>query len=264
MAQTMWVPGGDTIEPSTGRAYPGNSARQFVEPAWNAARVAMRPLDYAHLGQLFGHYRVVTKSGATNSIGAGTSGILASFCWSDIAGVSVPRYAVLLRLGVIAEITAAITTAAPIDLQAFVFRGATGKASGSGSSTATLTGNNNKIRGTMSTSIMAAGVNSEIRTLGTTTALTAAAGKANDSNPFGVAMFGTQIAPNVGATANVTAPIAAVVFGMQDLYKLESQYSHPIVLANNEGIEIQTITAGPASGGVQYAFLWEWAEVAVF
>jgi hypothetical protein len=259
MPQNTVISSGDSIEVTTGRFYPGQGNEHFIEPTWDAARVALRPLDYAHLGQLLGHYRAISMSGACTLSSAG--GILASLRWLDTN--AVPRFLVLLRLGVQIEILGAITTAAPFDVASYIFRGATGNASGSGSTTLTLTGNNQKARLGMASSILGSG-GGELRTIGTSTTLSAAAGKTNDTAPFGFAAYGTQVAPNVGATANVTAPLAAQVLVMQDLYKLESIYSHPIVLASNEGIEIQQVTAAPGTGSWKYAFLWEWAEVVVF
>src|SRR6266487_1369796 len=105
------------------RFIPGNAQQAFVDPTWNAQRVALRPIDYALMGQVLGHYRAVSFTGTTVSIGA--AGILSSLWWRDAT-----RFLVLLRLSAQAEVASAITAATPIDLQAFVMRGITGAATG--------------------------------------------------------------------------------------------------------------------------------------
>lgn len=248
MQAILYGPSGVTNTPQTAA---------LVDPSFGAIRTSVRPLEYQYPGTVLGHYRAVAFSGAVNTISA--AGILQSIRW-----VSSNALMVLERYSVITEITAAITVAAPIDIAAFVFRGASAASSGSGSTTLTgaLGSNNQKVRGSMGNSLLLK--DGEVRTIGTTTALTASASKVNDGAPFGAAMFGTQIAPNVGATGNVTAAIASLVTGWQDLYSIQSPYQHPIVLANNEGIEAQVVTATATTGGIKYGFLLEWAEVLQF
>jgi hypothetical protein len=244
---------GDTIEVGTGRVIPGNHESTFVDPTWNASRSAFKPIDYAMLGQVLGHYRVVSKSGAT--LGLAASAVLASLRWVDAT-----RFFVLLRLAAQAYVTVQTTTATPIDLASYVFRGSTGNSSGTGSSTITFTGDNQKSRKNMGSSLLAAG---ELRTVGTTTALTAAAGKTNDGAPFGQAMLPMLNGTNVTG-AVVILPIGSGCNLMVDLY-VPTIYSHPLILQANEGIEIQAVTTPPATtGGINYMFVWEWAEVAAF
>jgi hypothetical protein len=248
------VVSGDIVEVGTGRVIPGNNEDAFVEPTWNARRVSLRPLDYALLGQVLGHYRAVSFTGTTVSIGA--AGILSSLWWRDAA-----RFFVLLRLSAQAEVTSAITTATPVDLQAFVMRGITGAATGG--ATLTMTGDAQKTRKNMSTSLLASSPQGagEIRTA-STAALTAATGKANDGAPFGVAVLPMLLATNGAGTA-VALSAGTGCPMIVDLYNC-NMYHHPIILSQNEGIEIQEITAGPVTGGIKFAFIWEWAEVAAF
>lgn len=259
--QSQQLVGGDTVAPSTGQVFPGLEEKLFVEPAWNAARVAMRPLDYAHLGQLLGHYRAVAFASGVNGLTAAQ--IIQSIRWVDLNSPS--RYMVPLRFAVSLEVLTAVTAAPVFDLQSFVFRGSTGNSSGAGSTTLTLTGNNQKQRVGMGPTILGSG-GGEIRTAqGAAQPITASAGKTNDSAPFGAAFFGCLFDGTATGVAVKVWPGAAVTPGSwQDLYKIDSQYSHPIVLANNEGIETQVITANNADGTVKYGFLLEWAEVLCF
>lgn len=224
-----------------------------TDPTHLASRVSVRPLEYKNGSQILGHYRAVTFSGAVASISA--AGILASLRWADAS-----RYFVLQRLAANIEVLTAITTAPVFDLAAFVFRGSTGNATGSGSSTLTGGANNQKNLVNMSGTLLTAS-GGELRTIGTTTALTAAAGKTNDGAPFGAAFLPVISAVTATGTA-VAVPVgAAYNSGWTNLYSIDSPYQHPIVLGVNEGIEVQVITANNTTGTVKYGFLWEWAEV---
>lgn len=262
-ASVSLVVGADIVEPGTGRTIPGNGAQEFVDPAWGAQRVIQRPLDYTLGGQLLGHYRAVAFASGINGLTAAQ--IVQSIRFVDPAAVgSAPsRYLVLLRYAACLEVLTAITTAPVFDLQSFVFRGSTGASSGTASTTLTLSGNNQKARVTMGSALLA---NGEVRTAqGAAQPLTASAGKTNDSAPFGAAVFGVLFDTSATGTAVLVSPGAAVTpGGWQDLYSLSSPYSHPIVLANNDGIETQVITANNAAGTVKYGFLLEWAEVTFF
>ncbi len=224
----------------------------LVDSTFQAGRTSTRPLEYGTLG----HYRAVTFSGAVNTISA--AGILASLWWADAT-----RFFVLERLSMQLEVLTAITAAPVFDAQAFVFRGATAASSGSGSSVLSGSGDKQKARKTMSSMILTQA--GELRTIGTTTAITAVAGKTNDSAPIGAATWGCLFDTSATGTAVLVSPGAAITpGGWQDLYAVTNPYQHPLVLSQNEGIEVQVITANNTSGTVKYAFLWEWAEVSSF
>jgi hypothetical protein len=238
---------------------PAGGVPQIIDPS-GGARINLRPLDYTispnPTAAVLGHYRAITFSGACNTITAGL--ILASLRWADPS-----RLFVLTRLAMAIEVLTAITAAPVFDAQAFIFRGSTGNASGSGSSVLTMTGANQKTRASMGSSLFA--TSGEIRTLGTTTALTACAGKTNDAAPFGSAFWGCLYNTTATGTAVLVSPGAALSpQGWNDLYSLNSLYQHPEVLVANEGVEVQVITANNTSGTVKYAFLWEWAEANTF
>lgn len=229
-----------------------------TDPLWSAGRVSQRPLDYTTsvagvTGN--GHYRAVSFSGAAAVLSA--SDIVASLRWTD-----ANRYLVLTRLAMNVEILTNVTVAPVFDAQAFVFRGSTGNAAGTNSTTLTLTGDNQKGRKTMGSSSF--GNSGEIRTIGSTVHLTACTGKTNDSAPFGAAFWGALYNSSSTGTAVLEAVGAAVSPGWQDLFVVSSPYTHPIVLQQNEGVEVQIITANNTAGTVKYGFLWEWAETAAF
>ena len=212
---------------------------QKVDPSQMAARVSLRPLEWAdpNFGTLLGHYRAVLVSGATNSLAA--AAVLASLRWAP------NNYFVLLRLAMWAGIQTALTAVADMnEVNAFVFRGSTSNAA-AGTAVA-LTGNNQKNRVTMAPSLVA-----DLR-VATAAAVTAAGGKTNDAVPFGS-----------GGLAFPAITIGSVAPKVE-LYKWDALGQHPQVLAPNEGIEIQNANTGPTVGAVRYFFDLEWAEVASF
>ncbi len=238
---------------------PVQGVQQIIGPG-GSSHFEQRPTDYfggaQPNGPVYGHYRAVSFSGACLSISA--AGILASLRWTS----TVPPLFLLTRLSMNIEIIAAVTAAPLFDAQAFVFRGSTGNASGTNSTTLTMTTVNQKCRASMSTS--AFGVGGEIRTIATTTALTGCAGKTNDSAPFGAAFWGCLYDTSSTGVATLVSPGAAMTpGGWQDLF-IANQYNHPIALVANEGIEIQVITANNTTGSVKYGFTWEWVEAAAF
>jgi hypothetical protein len=224
-----------------GATQPGSEL--VVDPTFNAARVVMKPLEYANLGQILGHYRAVCTSGSVLSLTG--PAVVNSLRWTDPS-----RFFVLLRLEANLSIPSTITTGVVQDVAAYVFRGSTGNSSGAGSSTVDFTGNKQKLRASMGSSLVG-----ELRTIGTTTALTACAGKTNDGVPFGAGAF--SLWPDIRTAGS--APIAPLI-----LYKVDSFGQHPIVLACNEGIEIQDTTTNNTTGAIKFYFTYEWAEVSLF
>lgn len=223
------------------------------------------PYKFNNGNTILGHYRIAhglfTTSG---SMGAGSSGIV----WSGIfGGGNGANYAVVTRLGIGVEVTTAITTAAAFNFQAFLFSGATGKAAGTSSVTATLS--DCRVFPLGMTPTQWGQGNGEMRGLGgSLTTLTAATGKANQAQAFGQANFGALYDTSATGTAVLVSPGAALSgTGAQgfysDLFVLQPGVNHPIVLGSNQGIEIQHIAA-PGATGLSYSVLVEWAEVTQF
>lgn len=216
----------------------------------NAVRTSNRPVES------IGQYRAITHSGACASLSAGD--IIASLWWADAT-----RFFKLNRLAMNLTVLSNITAAPVFDAEAFVFRGATAASSGSGSSTLSGVGDKQKLRKTMPNMILTQA--GELRTVGTTTTLTASAGKTNDSASFGYATWGSLFNSSATGTAVlVTVGAGLSPGGWQDLYNAGASDSYPLILSQNEGIEIKIKTANNASGTVRYSFLWEWAELASF
>lgn len=246
MAQTQLL-GGGTVQPGVALA---------VDPLYQAARIALRPLDHTNLGQVLGHYAVAQGSGAVLSLAAGTTintGAVGSMRWSDLT-----RFLVLMRLKAGWEVTAQVTAATPMDLMAKIVRSfitdfTVGTAANLASATRT-----GQMRASMSGSLM--GQNGP--RIATTLTMSGAAGIL-DNDAFAMTCWPSQVSPVVGATANALLPVG-VAGAMQTLYEYTSPAQHPVVLSQNEGVVLQAITAGNATGAVKYLTQWEWAEVAVY
>lgn len=235
----------------------GTPAVMACDLSQQAARVSMRPLEHNFSGNLRGHYRAAVASGASVSVGAGSSGILANF----MPPTATSALFVVTRIQVQMEVLTAVTTATPYDFQAFHYSGGTAVSAGTGSTTGTPV----KMRASMAASLIQnATTSGEIRAIGTGTGLTAATGKTNDTSPFAAACG--QILTNVSATGTAVLVTAGNALPAPiDLYKCDiAAGEHPLVLSGGEGIEIQTITATATSGTVKFLFNFVWAEVTAY
>jgi hypothetical protein len=189
-----------------------------VDASFRAMRASLRPLDHGSLG----HYRLAMN---TTSIGASlaASGELFHFRWTDSTNL-----AVIQKILVSAGANVAAGAAALITLEAIIARAWT--ADGSGGTAATMTGNNNKVRTSHSTSLIS-GSSGTIR-CATTAALTAGT-KSLDSQAIGNVTIG------LGTGAISTTPNFTLIPKI-DLLEVDADGSiHPIVLANQEGFVIR-------------------------
>jgi hypothetical protein len=238
MPQTQ-ILGGGQIQPGVPLA---------VDPTFLAARVALRPLDYANVGQLLGHYAATQVSGATVSLGAAAHS--ASLRWTDTT-----RFLVLMRIKAGWSVTGAVTAATPMDMQAVIARGFSVDFTTNSTqlSLAAVT-NTNKMRAGMGTSLLGA---SGPRIL--TTAAMSGQTLTADVAPFAITVWNNQ------PSGNATVTQAVGVSGpMQTIYEWTALGQHPVVLTANEGVLLQPVTAGPTTGTVKYYVQWEWAEVLIF
>lgn len=218
-----------------------------IDQLRGSQRTSISPLDHADSGgNLLGHYRAAIATGTTVSIGA--AGILAYLHWTDPS-----RFCVLMRIAVGASLASTITTAVAVDLAAVVSRGWT--ANGSAGNAVTMGGNNQKNRYTMNPSLV-----SDFR-VATTGALTRGASGTADANPFALTPMAASWNIQNPGTATFNNQCNNTIF---DLYKWDAHGQHPIVLTNNEALELQEFTAGPATGGIRWYFTLEWAEVSGF
>jgi hypothetical protein len=222
-----------------------------IDPVFQAIRASIRPLEYTlggPNGKVLGHYRACVATGTTVSIAA--AGVLSYLRWTD-----PNNYFVLQRLQVASYIAATITTSTPVDVAAYVSRGAT--AAGSAGNAVTMGGANQKNRALMGSSLV-----SDFR-VATTGALTAPTGRVVDANPFAISPLSATFNLTVAGSATFDVLSTDKSF---DLYKWDALGQHPIVLSPGAGesIELQEFTAGPVTGGIRFYFTFEWAEVAVF
>jgi hypothetical protein len=230
-----------------GTGVPGLGQELAVDPTFLAARVALRPLEYASQGTVLGHFRATVITGTTVSIGA--KGILSYLRWT------ASSYAVIERLTLnSAYVASTITTGVIVDAAAYIRRGST--AAGSGGNAVTIGGNNQKMRASMGASLV-----TDMR-VATTGALTAPTNGTQDANPIGYTLTPSTFvttAPVSGTPATATLGIAPV-----DLFKWDALGAHPPVLVAGESVEFVEYTAGPATGGIAFAMTYEWAEVVLF
>jgi hypothetical protein len=210
--------------------------------------VQERPVAYGSLG----HYRIASQTGtlaAALAAGTGTAGHVFAFRWGDATRLAV-IYKMKTRFLPLTPFTAATLTDHS-SFDAFILRGYT--ASHTGGTALTPTGNNNKLRTSMGTSLA-----TDIR-LSTTAALTAGT-HTFDAFPFAQSMRkGNRVNP-AAATEEVVMP----TFDGMDTDFSMGDGDHPIVLAQNEGIVIRNRTVWPAAGTGILTVLIAWAEVAAF
>ena len=222
-----------------------------VDQSRAAQRISISPIEWRGPGEVLGFYGVAQASGATVSLAAAAH--TAALRWTDAT-----HYLVLMRLRVGYSVTGAITTSTPMDLQGVIVRGFTVDFT----TNATVinmgtVSNTNKFRQNFGASLLGT-KGPEIATTAAMSGQTLTA----DTAPFAMASYQGLVA--VTATGTAVAAPAGAAAPMQDLYKWDVLGGHPIVLSVNEGIVVQPVTAGPATGSVKYYVQWEWAEVRGF
>jgi hypothetical protein len=209
-----------------------NVAAEVSGTGFRALRVEPRPLDIGSLGT----YRVSVLSGTMAAGLAGASEVV-QFLWSDATRLAVIHSITLDGLGG----TTTTFTAGLASVRLFAARSFT--VAGTGGGIATLSGNNNKLRSSMGTTLAG-----EIR-VATTAALTAGT-KTLDAQPFG------QYAFSVGTAASVQ--YAEQV----KLFDATGDGTYPLVLAQNEGWILQATV--PATGTWQFGLTVCWSEVSSY
>jgi hypothetical protein len=207
--------------------------------SYRAMRVANRPLDVASLG----HYRLSMASG-TMAAALTANSELFQFRWTDAT-----RLAVIHKVLISAGANVAATAAALITLEATVARSWT--VAGTGGTAATITGNNQKVRTSMGTTLLG-----EAR-MATTTGLGAGT-KTLDSQGIGNLSFG------IGTGAITTTP-NLTLFPKTDLLEMDANEPHPLVLAQNEGFVVKNgAVAWPAGMTWVIGVSVIWAEIAAY
>jgi hypothetical protein len=192
-------------------------------------------LDYGLAGlggKILGHYRASMMTGLTTGIAA--LGAIMSFRWTDSSRLFVPT-----RLQAGCVITTAFTAAQALDAEAIIARAFT--ASDTGGTALVLSGDFQKMRSIMGTSLVG-----DFRIA--TTAALGSGTRTLDTVGIGATSF-----PNTNALGTGSALV--------DLYAF-SAYHHPPSLAVNEGLIVRLLTAQGAVGVVKYYVVLEWAEIA--
>ena len=216
---------------------PGINAE--VDPTHRALRVSVRPLEHQTLaGKILGHYRIF---GQTSAIAPTANAVLGLLRWTDPT-----NFLVIKRVYATVTDVTAITAQRTDPLLLLVARSYT-VAETTNVTQLTISGNNQKVRANMSTTLAAS-----------VAVASAAAGmtggtKTNDANAFGALAFGMGVAFGGLGTGD-----------QGDLYKWDQLGQHPIVLQTNEGVLLTWGTTTLATGTVTVGFGIEWAEVSAF
>jgi hypothetical protein len=206
-------------------------------PAFRSLRVTTRPLDYGALGQ----YRVVMWANPIMAAGLGGGSDIYQARWT-----ATPQLAVIWGVSLDGFFASTGFTAGFCNLTLTVARSWT--VAGGGGTLATLTGNNQKLRTSMGTSLMGYirnATGSSTLTNGTRTL---------DAQPVG------QVCFSVGTAANTNYQLQRFFYGASTLE--DGGNPAPIVLAQNEGIVIRATV--PATGTWGYGVTLVWSEVTAY
>lgn len=184
---------------------------------------------------LLGAYRIALTTAAYTALAAGS--IIYSFRWTDV--IKICR---ITRVRILVNTVTAATVAGILDRDMVIVR--TFTTGDSGGTIVTIGGNNQKMRTSQATTVVA-GIN-----ITSGNALNVGVGVA-DANAIGlVAKAGTATEP-VGLTI---AP--------EDLFSYNVGQNYPIVLAANEGFRIRIPTAMPTTISMRSTIIVEWDEIA--
>ena len=216
----------------------GGTVADVDGTTFRALRITPRPIDYGSLG----FYRVGLVSG-TMAAGLAANAEIYQARWTDAT-----RLAMYTRVAISAGMNVAATAAGLAAFRLAVVRG--WSADGSGGTTVTLTGDNQKLRKSMGSSLMGA------MRVSSTAALTAGT-KTFDAQDHGA------IATGIG-TGAITTSVSLPIVGLSELLNIDSSSDHPILLVQNEGVVVRIGPAMPATMTWHFAASVSWAEVAVY
>jgi hypothetical protein len=205
---------------------------------FRALRVTGRPIEYGALG----FYRLAMTSGVMAAALAANSEIF-QFRWPDAT-----RFAVTYGIRFSAGANVAATAAALASFRATIARAWT--AVGTGGTRATLTGNNQKLRTSMGTSLVNdAGI--------ATTAALGAGTKTLDAQDI------DGVAVGIGTGAITVSP-SLIIVPRVEMLNVDSMADHPLVFAQNEGWVIRSGAIMPAAMTWHFMASTSWAEVAAY
>jgi hypothetical protein len=196
---------------------------------FRALRIVQRPIDYGVLG-----FYAMSQQTGTMAAGLTANAEVLQFRWTDATRIAAIFHVACDGGGNDGTAFAAGFT----KLEGVVAR--SWSADGSGGTAATITGNNNKLRTSMGTTLAGA-----IR-ISSTAALTAGT-KTLDSQGFGATLSGA------------TATAGAQIFGPDDIFNAEHSNHHPLILAQNEGFIVRATV--PATGTWTAGLTLRWVEL---
>lgn len=210
----------------------GGTVAEVDGTNFRAVRITNRPIDYGALG----FYAIGLATG-TMAAGLAAASEIFQARWTDAT-----RFAAVYNIGCDGAGGIAAFTAGFTRMEAVIARAWT--ADGSGGTAATITGNNNKLRTSMGTTLFGA-----IRAA-STAALTA-----------GTKTLDTQ---GIGSIISATTATAGdQVLPNEELFSATSHVdNHPIVLAQNEGVVIRATV--PATGTWTGGVSMRWAELTAY
>lgn len=196
-----------------------------VESNTRALRSVLRPTDFGALGV----YQATHVSGVM-AAGLAASAEIFQLRWTHASNLCLIR-----QVQISAASDTVAFTAGRGNFNLAVARSWT--ADGSGGTAMTLTGNNQKLRTSMGTTLMGA-----IR--GASTAALTAGTKTLDTQAL--------------SSVQVVCPAAAatLMLGQIDMINPESESEYPIVLAQNEGIVIRATVAATGTWGFSVNIKW--------
>jgi hypothetical protein len=205
---------------------------------FRALRVTGRPIDYGSLG----YYSIAMITG-TMAVSLVANSEVFQFRWPDAT-----RFSVVTQVTCSASALVAATAAALCSFRATLARGWT--VAGSGGARATMTGNNQKLRTSMGTSL--------VNDIGcsTTAALTAGT-KTIDAQDVSAVGFSLT-------TGALTVQMSSQFCPLTYLLDINSLVDHPWVFAQNEGFVVRSGNAMPAGATWQGVFGAKWAEVTAY
>jgi len=197
--------------------------------AYRALRVENRPLDVGSLGA----YRIAMQTGVM-AAGLAANSEIFQFRWTDATRICVIEKIQFDGAGSIVAFAAGTAIFRLTPARAF-------SAAGSGGTAATITGNNQKLRTTMGSTLLG-----EARC-----ASTAALGAGTK----------TLDAQDIGAAVGSFTAVAGVSISPQPFMDVYAG-GHPLVLVQNEGFVIRA--AVPATGTWSAGITVHWTEMAAY
>lgn len=216
------------------------NTQQDVDPSYKAARVTLRPIEWAPQNSVpGGHFSI---SAMTGTMAAGIASLAQVFQvrWGDPT-----RFFLLKKLQVqCATLTGFAATSLGAPLELIIGHGST--ANGSGGTALAPTSISNKMRGGMNATGFA--TSGEIR-IATTAALTAATGQTLEPAPIASCLGAAN------ATLVQTTPL--------NLFEQREHGDHPLIILAGDTFTIRTNTPA-ATGTWVVAVTMDWAELVTF